>query len=150
MNNAQLVQALQASIAPCVLISGGGLLLLSMSNRLSRPIERIRHLCDVIKNHPHHNHESTVEQIRILYTRSKLLRSAIACLICSIALVSGIVLLLFLGSLYALTVTPAIDILFVLSLIFLLISMGLFLMDIYWALDSLQIEIRHSQNTHSV
>ncbi|MDE1920593.1 MAG: DUF2721 domain-containing protein [Candidatus Omnitrophica bacterium] len=145
MTNVQLVQALQASIAPCVLISGDGLLLLSMSNRLSRPIERIRYLCDQIKAHPHKDHQATREQIEILYTRSKLLRSAIGCLICSIAFISSIVLLLFLGTFYNWPFNAFIGILFVLSLVFLLVSTAFFLMDIHWALDSLKIEIRHTQ-----
>ncbi len=42
MYDADFVQVLQASIAPCVMISGVGLLLLSFSNRLSRPLDRVR------------------------------------------------------------------------------------------------------------
>ena len=145
MSNVTLIQALQASIAPCVLISGDGLLLLSLSNRLSRPIERIRHLCDVIKAHPQRDHKAAQEQISILYKRSEILRSAISCIIFSIALVAFIVLLLFLGTLYAWPITFLIYIFFVLSLIFLISSMVFFLMDIHGALDSLKIEIRHSQ-----
>lgn len=144
MTNLQLIPALQASIAPCVLISGDGLLLLSMSNRLSRPIERIRHLCDLIKTHPLNDHTTTHEQIRILYKRCKLLRSAIASIIYSIAFVSFIVLLLFLNALYAWPITFLINIFFILSLLFLIASMINFLMDIYLALDSLKIEIRQS------
>jgi hypothetical protein len=145
MTNIQLIQALQASIAPCVLISGDGLILLSMSNRLSRPIERIRHLCDQIKTHPQKDHQGTREQIRILYKRSRLLRSAIVCIIYSIALISFIVLSLFLGALYAWPITFLISVFFILSLVFLIVSMVFFLMDIHWALDSLAIEISHSQ-----
>jgi len=145
MTNVQLIQALQASIAPCVLISGDGLLLLSLSNRLSRPIERIRHLCDVIKAHPQKDHKAAQEQIRILFKRSQLLRSAISCIIYSIALISSIVLLLFLDTFYAWPINLPISILFILSIVFLMTSMVFFLMDIHGALDSLKIEIRHSQ-----
>ena len=145
MTNLQLIPALQASIAPCVLISGDGLLLLSMSNRLSRPIERIRHLCDVMKAHPQKDHQGIQEQIRILYKRAQLLRSAIVCIIYSIVSVSFIVLSLFLDALYAWPITFLINIFFILSLVFLLISMIFFLLDIHWALDSLKIEIRNSQ-----
>ncbi len=145
MTNIQLIPALQASIAPCVLISGNGLLLLSMSNRLSRPIERIRHLCDQIKVHPQKDHHALHEQISILYKRSKLLRSAMVCIIYSIALISFIVLLLFLDSLYNWPIVFLINILFILSLVLLTVSMVFFLLDIHWALDSLKIEINHSQ-----
>jgi len=145
MTNVQLIQALQGSIAPCVLISGDGLLLLSMSNRLSRPIERIRHLCDGIKAHPQRDHQAAQEQIRILYKRCEHLRNAIAFIIYSIALISFIVLLLFLNTLYDLPITFLINIFFILSLVSLMMSMFFFLMDIRGSLDSLKIEIRHSQ-----
>ena len=145
MSNVTLVQALQASIAPCVLISGDGLLLLSLSNRLSRPIERIRHLCDQIKAHPQRDHHAAQEQISILYKRSEHLRSAISCIIYSISLVSFIVLLLFLSTLYSWPLTFLINVFFILSLLLLTVSMIFFLMDIHGSLDSLKIEIRHSQ-----
>ena len=145
MNALACIPALQGSIAPCVLISGAGLLLLSMSNRLARPIERIRYLCEQIKAHPNTEHSHAQEQITILYKRSKLLRNAILCITCSIALVTVIILLLFLGNLFVLPVTILIDSFFILSLVFLTISMVFFLLDIYWSLDSLRIEIRHTQ-----
>jgi len=145
MTNVQLIQALQGSIAPCVLISGDGLLLLSLSNRLSRPIERIRHICDLMKGHPEIDHQASQEQISILYRRCQHLRSAIACIIFSIVLISFIVLLLFLDAFYALSMTILINTFFVLSLAFLMASMVFFLLDIYGSLDSLKIEIRHAQ-----
>ncbi|MBF0503692.1 MAG: DUF2721 domain-containing protein [Candidatus Omnitrophica bacterium] len=145
MTNIQLIPALQASIAPCVLISGAGLLLLSLTNRLSRPIERIRLLCAQLKSEPQKDHQATEEQIRILYKRCELLRSAIVCNIYSIVLISSIVLLLFLGALYAWPIGFLVYIFFILSLLFLMVSMIFFLMDIHLSLDSLKIEIRDSQ-----
>jgi len=145
MTGIQLIPALQASIAPCVLISGAGLLLLSLSNRLSRPIDRIRLLCAQIKAEPQKSHPATHEQIRILYMRCELLRSAIACSICSVALTACIVLLLFLNVLYAWPTGLLISIFFILSLVFLTVSMVFFFMDIHWSLDSLKIEISGAQ-----
>lgn len=150
MSNVQLIQALQGSIAPCVLISGDGLLLLSMSNRLSRPIERIRHLCDMIKAHPLRDHQAAHEQIRIMYKRCELLRSAIACIIYSIVLISFIVLLLFLDAFYSWPVSFLINTFFILSLVFLTASMIFFLLDIRGSLDSLNIEIHHAQRSFKV
>ena len=146
MANTPLIQALQASISPCILISGAGLLLLSMTNRLSRPIERIRHLCDFIKSHPQQDNASAKEQIAILYKRCEHLRAAIVCNTLTIALVSLIILSLFLDALYAWPMTSFIVICFVLSLVSLTTSMVYFFMDIFSALDSLKIEVNHSQN----
>ena len=143
INTIQSIQALQGAIAPCVLISGGGLLLLSLSNRLARPIERIRHICDVIKAHPERDHHGAEEQIQILYKRCEHLRSAIACIILSIALISFIVLLLFLGSFYSLPVAFLINILFISSLLLITMSMIFFFIDIHGSLDSLKVELTH-------
>ena len=91
-----LIGILQASIAPCVLISGLALLLLSMVNRLSRPIDRIRLLCGEVKRSLAEDLPLLREQITILYKRCQLLQSAITLTTLSIFLVSVIILILFL------------------------------------------------------
>jgi hypothetical protein len=45
-----LAQLLQSSIAPVTLISGAGLLLLSMTNRYGRAIDRIRVIVKEVQN----------------------------------------------------------------------------------------------------
>ena len=49
MDNHNLIAILQASLTPVVLISGIGLLLLSMTNRIARLLDRIRFLGKEIK-----------------------------------------------------------------------------------------------------
>ena len=44
MNLAEIIPVLQVSIGPVILISGVGLLLLTMTNRLGRAIDRARQL----------------------------------------------------------------------------------------------------------
>ena len=52
MSTENLVQILQASIAPCIFISGLGLALLSMTNRLGRSTDRIRAFTAELKTAP--------------------------------------------------------------------------------------------------
>ena len=47
---AQLLPVLQTAIGPMILISGIGLLLLTMTNRLGRAIDRTRTLVGVLSN----------------------------------------------------------------------------------------------------
>lgn len=145
MANAHVIQILQASIAPCVLISGAGLLLLAMVNRLARPIDRIRLLCSHLKSNPNEDHQGIHDQIRILYKRCGFLRRAIVYIIANVIFVALIILLLFLIALYDFQLVFLINLFFVLSLSCLIISLVYFFMDVWLALESLKIEINDSE-----
>jgi hypothetical protein len=72
-----LIKIMQASISPAVLISGFGLLLVSMTNRLGRTIDRVRQLnwqrpqVDVAKQ------DNVAQQMAILFRRGRILQFAI-------------------------------------------------------------------------
>ena len=75
----QLIRILSASIAPVIVISGVGLLLLSMTNRYSRVIDLARDLLKDLESIMDHSsrREKLVEQVRIIYRRARILRRAI-------------------------------------------------------------------------
>ena len=50
METSDLVYAFQASVSPVVLISGVGLLLLSMTNRLARAVDQSRNIASLRKS----------------------------------------------------------------------------------------------------
>ena len=78
MDNIQyLIQLLQSSISPIVLISGVGLLLLSQTNRLGRVIDRTRALIKEIETNPDVKEKISV-QVNILYKRARILRFSIS------------------------------------------------------------------------
>jgi len=141
MTTQDLIQVLQASIAPTVLISGVGLLLLSMVNRLARPIDRIRLLGRELKTASKQEAALLQEQIDILYKRCQLLQKAISLAIASIVCVSLIILLLFSTHIFNLNLSAAVEIICTLGLIFLIGSLICFLWDIQQALHSVKIEI---------
>lgn len=86
-------QVLQFSISPIALISGASLLLLSVTNRFGRTIDRSRALSrELDSGTANAIRESHIHQLRVLLRRSRLLRSAILCLTTSI-LISGIMIL---------------------------------------------------------
>jgi hypothetical protein len=88
------VEVLGAMIAPAVLISAGGTLVLSTSNRLSRVVDRVRVLAEVAEQLPPTLAEPKVERKRALIAsqlhglakRALLLRSAMAALYTAIGL----------------------------------------------------------------
>ena len=142
MATPQLILVLQTSVAPCVIISGVGLLVLSMTNRFGRPIDRIRLLAVELEKTPENEREPIKEQIKLLYRRAMLLQRAIIFSVFSIFLVATVILSLFLDSLLGLGLEMAIELLFAGSVVCVVVGLVFFLMDIGLTLDSVKIEIK--------
>ncbi len=68
---AQLIPILQTAIGPVILISGVGLLLLTMTNRLGRVIDRARSLARERTQVDESNQASIEAQLRILWVRAR-------------------------------------------------------------------------------
>ena len=72
---AQLIPVLQTAIGPAILISGIGLLLLTMTNRLSRTVDRARILTDELNAG---GKEGPLRaQLVVLWRRSRILQASI-------------------------------------------------------------------------
>jgi len=137
-----LVNILQASIAPCVLVSGLGLLLLSMTNRLARSIDRCRQLNDELQLANEEEAENLQRQVAILYERCLLLRTSIGFNIASVFFASLIVLLIFSMSIFRLNLSVIVELIFAFSLLSLISSLIFLFLDIRKGLNSLRIEIK--------
>lgn len=144
MNTVALIPILQGAVAPFVLISGIGLLLLSMTNRFARPVDVIRLLLVELDTCPEGHRSNLMQQIRHLRRRCSLLRSAIALSVVSICCMALLTLVLFAEQLLGIGLTVLATVLFVCSLVSLGLSLVFFLEDIRLTLHSLDIEIeRH-------
>jgi hypothetical protein len=71
---AELISVLQMAIGPVVLISGVGLLILSLTNRLGRVIDRGRTLAAEMRDANEPKHPKITDQLHILSLRSDLSR----------------------------------------------------------------------------
>ena len=72
-----MIPILQVAIGPAVLISGVGLLILSLTNRLGRVVDRGRILARELRDSPQINNISAETQLDILSRRAALLQRAI-------------------------------------------------------------------------
>ncbi len=147
MNTESFIQSFQASIAPCILISGLGLLLLSMTNRLGRTIDRLRIFTSGMKSVPESEILLMRRQITILYRRGRLLQTAIGLISVSIFSVSVIMLMLFSTLAFNIMMIAFIKLFFVASLICLMASLVFFLLDVRLSLSSVRLEIEHMEIT---
>ena len=138
---AELVPILQIAIGPMILISGVGLLLLSMTNRLGRVIDRARILDRELRpgaaEDPHRNRE----QLRILLVRARLLRRAIVLASVSVLLAACLIISLFLATLLRLNAGGLILVLFIGCLGTLIAAMIEFIRDINNTLVALKLEV---------
>jgi hypothetical protein len=131
----QLARILQLSITPVALISGVGLLLLSMTNRLGRVIDRSRELG------AQEDDEGRSQELRILFRRARLLLAAIALLATSIFLAVLMVAALFAMHLWPARLDAAILGLFAACLLCLVASVATFLGDILLSIRWLRLSL---------
>jgi hypothetical protein len=126
-------EALQLAVSPVILISAYGLLLLSMTNRLGRAIDRARQLV--------REGAAKEEQIAIIARRAVWIRSAIV--FTSLALIAAalLVLVLFASVLLPVGIAPVVSVLFIGSLVCLVIGLAYFLIDIFGSLHAMKAEL---------
>ncbi len=136
-----LITTLQLSIGPVILISGVGLILLSMTNRLGRIIDRSRLLTQEIRSASDTDRKRILAELRIFSSRARLSRAGIALAVLSVLLASLLIICLFLGALLQIDVAAFIVTLFVLCMLCLVFSLFLFLFDINLSLKAIWLEI---------
>ncbi|MFP4548922.1 MAG: DUF2721 domain-containing protein [Fidelibacterota bacterium] len=78
------LELLQSSITPIALISGVGLLLISLTNRLGRTIDAIRKISKEVDLLKGAEKQKKIAQLKIIFRRSKLLRNGISLMAFSI------------------------------------------------------------------
>lgn len=98
MHFSTLIPTLQLAVGPVILISGIGLLLLGMSNRYGRTIDRTREIARDCRDLPTSDRERATAQLRILMSRVRLLRTAIALAWVRVLLAAVLLIVLFVGT----------------------------------------------------
>ncbi len=137
----QLIPVLQTAIGPMILISGIGLLLLTMTNRLGRAIDRARILVGRLPNTTEAKREKTVAQLRILWGRARMIRLAIALASISALAAAILIIALFFTALWQIESAWIIVALFVACMASLIGSLVIFIRDINQSLAALKLEL---------
>ena len=133
MDSHSVFQALQLAVSPVILISAYGLLLLSMTNRLGRAIDRARLLV--------REGAAKEDQIAIITRRAGWIRSAIVFTTMALIAAGLLVLVLFASIYLPFNITPVVAVLFIGSLVSVVIGLGYFIADIYGSLRAMQAEL---------
>ena len=138
----EIVPVLQVATGPVILISGIGLLLLTMTNRLGRAIDRARQLCRELPESSGDTRGQSLKQITIIYRRARVIRFSIALAGFSVLLVAALIILLFVGALLDWQAGVFVVLVFIASMASLFGSLVAFLYDINLALHALRLELK--------
>lgn len=136
----QIVEILQLSVAPVVLISGVGLILLSQTNKMTHVINRIRYLNDMSGKD-----QQRKAQVLMLYRRAGILRMSVIFSILSLFFDALLIPGIFLTQLLNTGSSAIIIICFILSIVFLIAALFFYLLDVNHNLRALYIEVHRKR-----
>jgi hypothetical protein len=139
---AGILGIIQAAIAPVVLISGVGLLLLTLTARLGRIVDRTRLLANERRTAGPDERPLLEAQLKVLARRAELIRLAVALSASSVAIIGILIAVLFLGLLLGWNMAAAAALLFVVSLLSLVAAMLVFVAELFQALTALNMTIQ--------
>lgn len=140
----QLVPILQLAVGPVILISGVGLLMLTLTNRFGRMIDRTRIIIHEIAEQGHNPaiQANLREQLLILQRRSRILRLSITLAAVSVLCVGVLILGLFVAALWRLELVGILVAIFCAAIFGLIGSMIAFIIDMNLSLQAAQLDWR--------
>ena len=133
---------LQSSITPVALISGVGLILLSLTNRLGRTIDRSRTLISEYRTAQEHRKHLIQEQLMILNRRNRFLKKAMGGISFSILTSSLMIPVLLIMNIVSFDLSIVGSLLLVLSIGGIIVSSVYFFADVSLSLKALELEMK--------
>ena len=137
----ELIPVLQVAIGPVILISGVGLLLLTLTNRFGRAVDRSRALGREVREVGEAERRLLTSQVEILYRRARVIRLSIIMAAMSVLLAAFLIIVLFVSTLSRLEAGFTIVLLFICCLVSLIVSLLAFMRDIQLSLHALKLEL---------
>src|SRR5579872_2703943 len=136
-----LIPVLQVAVGPVILISGVGLLLLTLTNRFGRAVDRSRALGREVREVGEAERRLLTSQVEILYRRARVIRLSIIMAAMSVLLAAFLIIVLFVSTLSRLEAGFTIVLLFICCLVSLIVSLLAFMRDIQLSLHALKLEL---------
>jgi hypothetical protein len=139
---AEIAEVVRTAVAPVFLLSGVGVTLTMLTNRLARVVDRAR----TLERTEGDTHELDMEELHsrleTLARRARLLGRAITlCTICAL-LVSTVVVALFVGAFVNFHLSLVVSVLFVVAMLSFIAGLVLFLREVFVATRTLRIGLR--------
>lgn len=134
-----VAQVIQLSVAPVFLLSGIGAMLAVMTNRLSRVIDRARHLESILDGATAEARSAAFSELTLLSLRAKLVGRAITFCTITALLVCTVIAILFSSAFLHFQAGIAVALLFIAAMVAFFLGLLWFLREIFVATGSLRI-----------
>jgi len=138
------LELIQLSITPVILISGLGALVISMTTRMGRIVDRTRLLSGLACTASGDERSHIERQIRIMFRRAKLMRLAMTLVVSSMFISGLLIMLIFLSALSGLQLAAGILAVFLFSVVLMLGGLAAFVADLWVSLAALNTDVRRA------
>ena len=136
-----LLPVIQLAITPVILISGMGALMLTITGRMGRIVDRTRILAGQVRVATGEDRRHLDDQLEIMWRRARLIRRAVTFLGLSMLVACLLVVTIFGGALLGRDFGVVLLALFAASILLLIAALAAFLQDIYVSLHALRLEV---------
>ena len=136
---ADIAHIIQLAVAPVFLLSGVGVTLTVLTNRLSRIVDRARVLEERVAGATETLRTALNADLRTLASRARYINWAITLTTCSGLLVCLVIVSLFVGYFLSLDLSKTIALLFIVAILAFVVAFVSFLREIFLATSSLRI-----------
>lgn len=140
-----LLSIIQLSTTPVILISGMGLLLLTMTNRMGRIIDRTRLYASQLRQAEEAERRQLEIQLELTWRRAKIVRLSLTFATSSMLVSSALVVTIFLGAILRVDLSALMLVLFLAAIGLLMAALVVFLRDIFVSLSALRLEVRQAR-----
>ncbi len=134
-----VVHVIQLAVAPVFLLSGVGVILTVLTNRLARIIDRARLVEDRLLTEPAERHAEMHSELSMLSHRAWMVNLALTLSTSCALMVCLVIALLFIGSALDIDLERVISVLFVTAMLALVGGLTIFLREIYLGTANLRI-----------
>ncbi len=141
VTSSEFLPLIQLAITPVILLSGVGALMLTLTNRLGRVVDRTRALAGQMRQGSAEERAHLEGQLSILWRRAKLVRLAVTFAGLSMFFSCVLVLTIFVDASLRRHFGLELVVIFITSIVCLIAALIAFLRDIWLSLEALSLEV---------
>lgn len=144
-----LLPIIQLAITPIILISGMGALMITLTNRMARVVDRTRKLAEILPGVAPEERPHMESQLTIMWRRALLIRRAVTSNGLSMLVSCLLVVTLFAAAMFGWRLQVLVLGLFAASIFLLIASLVDFLRDIFVSLHALNLQVERARQRPS-